>query len=70
MSAQAVETLLARLYSEPQYRRTFLQAPRQTARAAGLDEAEAQALARIDRVGLELAAESYARKRAGRAKAG
>lgn len=68
MSAQAVETLLARLYSDPGYRRAFLEAPQQTAQAAGLDATEVDALVRIDRVGLELAAESYARKREGRKK--
>ena len=68
MSAQAVETLLARLYSDAEYRRVFLQAPEQTALAAGLDAAETEAIMRIDRVGLELAAESYARKREGRTK--
>lgn len=68
MSAQAVETLLARLYSDERYRRRFLEAPQEAARAAGLDDAEAAALAAIDRVGLELAADSYARKREGRKK--
>ena len=68
MSAQAVETLLARLYSDADYRRAFLEAPQQTAQAAGLDAAEAEVLTRIDRVGLDLAAESYARKRDGRKK--
>ena len=68
MSARAVETLLARLYSDADYRRGFLQAPEETARIAGLDATEAEAIVKIDRVGLELAAESYARKRESRGK--
>lgn len=66
MSAREVEILLARLYSDPGYRARFLADPRATACAAGLDEAEVRELERIDREGLELAAASYARKRAAR----
>ena len=67
MSAAAVELLLARLYTDAAFRRRFLSAPEQTARQAGLDDVEAQALAAIDRAGLELAAQSYGHKRAAHA---
>jgi hypothetical protein len=68
MSAAAVESLLARLYTDDELRLRFIADPRAIAAAAGLDAAEAEALERIDRVGLELAAESYARKRASHAR--
>jgi len=64
MSAAQVESLLARLYTDEELRRRFLADPRTVAQASGLDAEEVEALERIDRVGLELAAESYARKRA------
>src|SRR5207253_5798844 len=63
MSAPAVETLLARLYTDPDLRREFLADPRRVAREAGLDSQEIDAFAAIDRLGLGLAAESYQRKR-------
>jgi hypothetical protein len=66
MSAAAVETLLARLYSDDALRREFLADPGRIARAAGLDPAEVTAMAAIDRTGLEMAAESYSRKRSTR----
>jgi hypothetical protein len=58
-----IEQFLARLYTDADLRSRFLAQPAQIARAAGLDEPSVAALARIDRVGLELAADSYARKR-------
>ena len=64
MSAAAIEALLARLYTETELRARFLADPRAVALACGLDEADAAALQSIDRVGLELAAESYRLKRA------
>lgn len=67
MSAPAVEQLLARLYTDEAFRRRFLDAPLQTALDRGLDPAEAQAFAAIDRDGLRLAAHSYAHKRAAHA---
>ena len=63
MSA-AFEAFLARIYVDDEARRRFLADPRQEAARAGLAEAEQEALAAIDRVGLELAARSFARKRA------
>ena len=64
MSSPGFEAFLARLYVDEAARRRFLDDPRGVARAAGLDEAEVDALARIDRAGLELAARSFAAKRA------
>jgi hypothetical protein len=58
------ETLLARLYVEPATRAAFLADPRAVATAAGLAPEEGRALADVDRVGLELAARSFATKRA------
>jgi hypothetical protein len=57
------EAFLARLYVDAAARRQFLDDPRAAAAAAGLSESECDALTRIDRDGLELAAESLARKR-------
>jgi hypothetical protein len=65
VSAAAVETLLARLYADADFRREFLLDPRRVALAAGLDAVEAAAMQSIDRTGLEMAAESYRRKRLG-----
>jgi len=63
MSAAALEAFLARLYTDAALRARFLTAPGAVARDAGLDPAQVQAMEAIDRVGLALAAESYARKR-------
>lgn len=63
MSSPALEVLLARLYVEPWLREAFLSDPERVAREAGLDSAACAALRRIDREGLKLAADSYARKR-------
>jgi hypothetical protein len=57
------EAFLARLYVEEAFRERFLADPLGTARAAGLSEAECEALEKIDREGLVLAARSFARKR-------
>ena len=65
MSAQSVEILLARLYSDADFLRDFLVDPVGVARAAGLDPPEAAAMAAMDRTGLAMAAESYSRKRLG-----
>jgi hypothetical protein len=63
MNAIAMEAFLARLYTDARLRAEFLAAPRATALRSGLDAEDAQALEAIDRVGLELAADSYAHKR-------
>jgi hypothetical protein len=67
MSAVALEALLARLYTDANARREFLADPRGMARSCGVAEADLDAIAAIDRVGLELAAESYSLKRASHA---
>jgi hypothetical protein len=60
----AFEAFLARLYVDAEARAAFLADPR--AAASGLADDEIAALEAIDRVGLELAAASFARKRAGK----
>jgi len=60
------EAFLARLYADATARALFLADPRGEATRAGLTPEACDALAAIDRVGLELAATSYERKRARR----
>jgi hypothetical protein len=62
----AVETFLARLYTDEALRDAFLADPGAVARREGLTGEDAAALAATDLVGIRLAAESYARKREGR----
>ena len=57
------EAFLARIYVDRVAREKFLADPRRTAHRAGLTEEEIQALERIDRVGLQLTAESLEHKR-------
>lgn len=59
------EAFLARLYVDAAFRARFLADPVGVARGVGLDSATAERLAQIDRGGLELAADSYAKKRSG-----
>ena len=66
----ALETYLVKLYLDRDARRAFLSDPRRAATAEGLAEPDVVALERIDREGLELAAQSFARKRAGQAPRG
>jgi hypothetical protein len=63
------EAFLARIYVDAKARRLFLADPRGEATRAGLTPEEAEALAAIDRTGLELAARSYERKREAKAPA-
>lgn len=63
-SAEALETFLARLYTDDALRRDFVSAPRSVARAAGLADDDVEHLAQIDLDGLALAADGFARKRA------
>lgn len=63
MSATDFEAFLARIYVDPEARARFLADPRGEAQKAGLSEAECIALENIDQTGLELAANSFARKR-------
>jgi len=62
MSAERLEAFLARLYVDESARRRFLASPHNEAANAGLSEQDCTALANIDFVGLELAANSIARK--------
>lgn len=64
MSSPQLEKFLAALYTDAALRQRFLQAPQQVALQAGLSNEEAQALTQIDRIGLQMAASSFARKRA------
>ena len=66
MSAQKLEAFLAKLYVDGQARSRFLADPGHEALSAGLTEDDCASLETIDSVGLELAAESFARKRASR----
>jgi hypothetical protein len=58
-----IEAFLARIYVDVTARERFLADPRAAAIAAGLNPEEADAVANIDRAGLQLAAESLRRKR-------
>ncbi|MFA6071040.1 MAG: hypothetical protein WC810_20905 [Janthinobacterium sp.] len=69
MSSAALETYLARLYTDDTVRAAFLLEPRAQALLHGLSPQEAEAMAAMDRVGLQMAA-SYRAKRAGRAEHG
>ncbi len=63
MSSPALETFLARLYTDRDRLDRFLADPAGEARRAGLSEVEAAALAEADLVGLAMAASSYEHKR-------
>jgi hypothetical protein len=62
-SAQACEDLLARLFTDAEFRARFRRDPQGVGRELGLDEAALAALERTDWVGLDLAARSYSHKR-------
>ena len=66
MSAHKLEVFLAKLYADDQARSRFVADPRREALSAGLTAGDCAALENIDLVGLELAADSFARKRSGR----
>ena len=63
MSAEQLEGFLAKLYVDDKMRLRFIANPRLEAQQAGVSAADCLALEQIDRGGLELAAESFARKR-------
>lgn len=67
MSAQAFETALARLFADAAFRERFLADADSALAGMGLTARESADLGDIDRIGLEMAARSYARKKAGRA---
>jgi hypothetical protein len=64
MSAEKFEAFLAKLYVDDRARSRFLADPRREALNAGLTEHDCEALEKIDLIGLEIAAHSFARKRA------
>ena len=64
MSTVALETFLARLYTDAASLEHFNADPEGEALRAGLSEAECQALVDSDRVGLQMAAQSFGEKRA------
>jgi hypothetical protein len=63
MSAQKLESLLARLYVDARTRAGFKADPRVQVTKAGLSEDERGLLEEIDWIGLELTVSSIARKR-------
>ncbi len=63
MSSPAMEEFLARLYTDESVLAKFLRMPFETARAAGLDNAEVSALVGADHIGLVMAAASSRAKR-------
>jgi hypothetical protein len=65
-SGQACEELLARLFTDAEFRVRFREDPQGVGGECGLDDVALAALARTDWVSLELASRSYARKRADR----
>ena len=64
MSTPALERFLAKIYVDPDARARFLAAPLEETARAGLSPEECQSLVSIDRIGLEMAARSFAHKRA------
>jgi hypothetical protein len=66
MNTVGLEQFLARIYVDPVARARFLASPREEAERAGLTKEQCRSLETIDRVGLEMAARSFAHKRAGK----
>jgi hypothetical protein len=63
VSSPRLEAFLARLYTDEAALAAFMRAPADTARSAGLDDAEVSAMVAADHVGLVMAAASYRAKR-------
>jgi hypothetical protein len=63
MNSPSLERFLARIYVDAEVRGRFLADPEAEALRAGLTAEQARQLASIDRVGLEMAARSFAKKR-------
>jgi len=63
MTSPKFEAFLAQLYVDVGFRASFLADPRGLGARAGLSEAECEALGKIDREGLRMAAASFAAKR-------
>ena len=66
MSSSRFEAFLAKIYVDDDARAAFLADPRTEATKAGLTDDEAESLTKIDRVGLDLFAQSLERKRSHR----
>ena len=66
MSARQLETFLARLLVDAEFRANFLEDPHRLPEFQGLEAAEREALLAIDRAGLCMAARSIDTKRDGR----
>ena len=64
VSTPEFEAVLARLYSDQEFRQRFVDAPAAALAQSGLSENQCAALAAIDRKGLLLAAKSFAHKKA------
>jgi hypothetical protein len=64
MKAERFEAFLAKLYVDDKARARFLADPRAEANRAGLTAEQCNALESIDTVGIQLAADSFAHKRA------
>ena len=63
MNPIALETFLAKLYTDPAARNSFLADPVRAAHDAGLEDDDVASLNEIDKVGMHMAAASYAHKR-------
>jgi len=63
MNTPNLEMFLARIYTDPQTRARFLANPLSEAAQAGLTDEQCRALEGIDRVGVQMAARSFAHKR-------
>ena len=63
MNPIALETFLAKLYTDPAARNSFLADPVRAAHDAGLEDDDVASLNEIDEVGMHMAAASYAHKR-------
>lgn len=63
MSSQRLEAFLALLYTDETARKRFLADPRGEAARAGLTESQIASLEQIDRIGLELSAQSLTGKK-------
>jgi hypothetical protein len=66
MSSMRLETFLARLFVDPDFRESFLRDPRRVVEEHGLDAAEQESALAIDRPGLLLTARSFTAKRKNR----
>lgn len=63
MSSPTLEAFLARLYTDQDSLDRFLEDPVAEAEKSGLSAAEARSLAQVDRIGMRMAATSFAHKR-------